>query len=695
MNQIRYSFQQAKINFDGGGFPTCTVTSLTTCPSSVSLSSSTAYKLPITGSSTTGSVSLGSFGLSTSYPQGRTVKDTQIQDNLTLNLARHSITIGGAFEYQNSPNVFLPNISGGFTLNGFNGLLQQSGTLGLAIGSPTAHFTEPDWAAYFQDDWKATHSLTLNLGVRWEYFAQSINLLHNISVANQTGSQPLWNPSLPLSHTTFPSIPADYKHFEPRIGFAYNPDGLKSLVIRGGYSINIAPAYYNIFLNSYGAAPVVLSATISGCNNTTHPCIPTGGASYSSVHALDNIYLTGTPGTTSTLDPGNFNQTFVGNNFKQPVTQTYSLGIQQQIGRIAVVEARYVGAHTSGDFQSLNTNPAIGAAQKTFPQFASFSGYTPCTTAGTPGLNSSYSVSVNGVTTPNGRINCANSNVRTRSNTSFEIYNGLQTSLTTRNYRGLTANFSYTWSRTIDNASEIFGTNGAGTTVAFAQNALDSNIGERGVSGQSYPNVTSLGLTYVDPHFKKNHSFVGKALGGFQLNTIYVFNSGQPYTPYQAAAPSGVEANFCDYLFDATFAGPSSCRPILANASAPLSSVGYNAGGGVYKDIYSGATVTRASEHWLVNNVAEALALGTPFPGVGRNTLRGNTYNNLDASIFKNNQVTERINLQLQATFFNALNRGYYGSPDAAIEDSGSTFANLTGNGGSNRNVLLGAKVQF
>jgi hypothetical protein len=52
-----------------------------------------------------------------------------------------------------------------------------------------------------------------------------------------------------------------------------------------------SPAYYNIFLNSYASAPVVLSTTISGCNNATKPCLLSGGANYASVHAFDNHYL--------------------------------------------------------------------------------------------------------------------------------------------------------------------------------------------------------------------------------------------------------------------------------------------------------------------------------------------------------------------------------------------------------------------
>ena len=280
----------------------------------------------------------------------------------------------------------------------------------------------------------------------------------------------------------------------------------------------------------------------------------------------------------------------------------------------------------------------------------------------------------------------------------------LQTSFTTRAYHGLTANVGYTFSRTVDNASEVFGSGtGAGSTIAFAQNPLDTNVGERAVAGQSYPNVTSVGLVYTDPHFQRSHSFIARIAGGFQFNTIYLFNSGQPFTPYQAVGDQG--GSLCDSSFNSAFIGLDSCRPVLNNVNAPLGNVGYNAGSGVYRDKATGAVVNPSTEHFLINNVAEALTLGNPFPGVGRNTLRGNSYNNVDASIYKNNKLTERVNLQLQFQVFNALNRGYYGIPDASVDDAGSTFGNFQGNAGSkagngnapgdSRNVTLGARLLF
>jgi hypothetical protein len=713
VDQLRYSFQQSVLAFDGGGFPTCTITSFTACPSSVGVG-----KLPgdplyahSAGASASG------LGLPNNLPQGRIVKVGQVQDNATWTFRHHAITFGGEFDYTNSPNTFLPNASGTFTFDTFQHFLDggcaTACTLGLTAGNPVIPFKEDDVALYFQDDWKVTPSLTLNLGLRWEFFQQALNLLHNKSVAQQTGPAPFWDTTLPLSETTFPSTPNYYKNYEPRIGFAFNPTFAKRMVIRGGYAINVDPGFYNINLNVASSAPLVNAGTIYCTTSIT--CLPTGGATYGNVAPQDIKYLP-TGG-----NPGERNQTNVTPNFRQPEGQTFSLGVEYQVKNSAVLEVRYTGNHTSGNFQSIDANPYVQSVANDFPS------YVPsiCTAA--------TSTLANGADI--GHEFCGKTNVRTRANTAFSIYNSLQASLTTRRFHGITSTFAYTYSRTIDNASEIFPTFGAGNTEAFSQSPFDHNYAERNVSGDSYPNVASASLTYLFPALNRGNSLVKKFTNGWQVNTIWLYNSGQPYTDYDYYESSSPVANFGGTAPDGTplQADPRTflsysdskessafgssvdfARPIVSNKKAPVGTIGIwttttndaNVISAPYlADYATGAPITPSQVHFIANNKLAAQILGNPFPGSGRNILRGSTYNNVDASVFKNTKITERVTFRFEADAFNVLNRAFFNTPDNFIGDYpyGSFNNNLyTYPGGSNvgvgtglRNMTFGGKILF
>jgi hypothetical protein len=706
LNQIRYGFQQSTLTFGAGGYPTCDGTHLSSCPSSISISSFAGY------------------GQANNIPQGRIVKATQAQDNVNLSLGAHQITFGGEFDYQNSPNVFLPNTSGTYTFNGINFALAGTGSLSLANGNPNIPFKEPDWALYFQDDYKVSRDLTVNLGLRWSYFSQSINLLHTQSVARQTGPNPIWLTSLPLSLTTFPLIPENYKNFEPRVGFAYSPSFRPGFVIRGGFAIVYDPAFYNIFLNAYTAAPVVNTGTIN-CNGTTVNCLPAGGTTNALVNAQNAAY------NPTGVNPGIKSQSTVNIPFKNPVSNNYTLGIQQQLGRIAVMEIRYVGNHSYDQFQNLNGNAFINATPPTttvtaaqnyktlaqgFPSL--FPSTTYCTTPGAVGL---------------GTQNCNLTTQSLRANTAFSNYNALQTQLRIQNYHGVTADAAYTFSRTIDNADEIFNTATGGGTIATAQSPFNTNQAERAVAGNSYPNVFSLAMVYKVPFYSEQRGLTGRLLGGWSLNTVWSYNSGQVYTPVQSskAAPNAAVTakiptanqgqalfSFCDFNYNVNVVGNDSCRPILSNKAAPLNTVGINGGPGVgYLDFGSGASITPDSVHWLLNNEYEAEARGTPYPGVGRSTLRGNTVNELDASVFKTVRINERFSGQLRLNVYNLPNRAYYGTPDFTLNDVDpsrhvsaaypqgyNAFTTFRPNGGGGitvpfgkgtRNIQLGGKIIF
>ena len=129
---------------------------------------------------------------------------------------------------------------------------------------------------------------------------------------------------------------------------------------------------------------------------------------------------------------------------------------------------------------------------------------------------------------------CTNGPVQTYSNTGFSLYDALQTSLTMRNFHGWTGTASYTYSRGIDNASEFAGTGtGGGTVSPFAQNPLNTDFGERGVSGYSYPSIWGVQTTYTEPWFSNQHGILGRILGGYSMNGFFQYNGGTPFNPIQ------------------------------------------------------------------------------------------------------------------------------------------------------------------
>jgi len=766
-NQLRYAFQQAKIGFQEGGIPSCTFTSLATCSSYVTLGPGEGF-----------GYGFGSVFGGASLPQGRFVRVNQVQDNAQWTHGRHTILFGMEYDYQNSPWEGLPNITGTYNFtpnaatnaanpsgvpavypagstnssgactytpatgspfnactNGFTDMLQNVGTLSLAEGNSAIPFREPDISFYFQDNFKVNPNLTLNLGLRYEYFGQSVNEIHNASVAQQEGPNAYWDTSLPLSATTFPSINSDHRNIEPRVGFAYTPPNLPKMVVHGGFDILADPIFYNIFLNIAQAAPVVNSGIVNcngnAANGAVVLCEPSGGWNFATVQPFaktNSLLPTGGDPRLNPIDT-------VPSNLRNPMAEIYTFGIQYQVAPAAVAEVRYVGNHTFDNFQQFNANPDVLDVQSSFSNYGS--GISLCTNP-----------SANGYTRPNCNYNL----ITETGNTAFLIYNALEASLTVRNFHNWTGTAGYTWSRGISNASEIFSTGFGGTTSAFAQDPLNTDQGERGVDGNSYPNSWGIQLTYNEPWLKEQHGILGRLLGGYFLNSFYQFNSGQPYNPVQGVSAfqnptiSGILCNaypdtfacpaftgttqnaaqaeaitqattsFYDLRFANYYGGP--VRPILQNPKAPLGSVGINLGPLGYVDYVTGNSVNPSTEHWTWNNQYAALAAGTPFPGVGRNILRGDTWNNLDASIGKNVKITERVNMQLTMNVFNVMNRAFYGVPDPSVEDSwfrgqfltsyygldpnSSSIIGVTGGGGGafyagfgNRNVELSAHVNF
>jgi hypothetical protein len=697
IDQLRYSFEESKVYFQGGAYPNCVATNFGGCPAEVNF---------------IGTNDDQNFGGDVVFPQGRTIKVTQVQNNATWTRGAQTFVFGGEFDYQNSPNASLYFYNGELSFGTLSNLLQNgpggfSSAYGvLASGSPTIPFTEPDVAAYFQDDWKPTPTMTLHLGVRWEFFGQAVNKLHDETVARESNPDTaIWPTTLPLADRT--SILADqhYRNFEPRIGLAWNPEFDRKLVMRAGYAINANPAFYNMFLLEASGAPVVNTGAFP-CNGSN--CLPSNGS------ILDpSIRATNLP-SLPTGDPRQDDQSTFPATFRTPYVQTYTLAVDHQLGGGAVGEARYVGSKTTDDFQSVDANPFLLPVAEAFPNYQ-----LPalCTDATANGY---------------GRPDCDNSNVATITNGAWANYNGLQLNLNTQNYHGLTSTVSYTWSKSMNNATDGFRSTGSGgSTIAFAQNPLSTDAAERGLSGNDFTNVVGLQFTYSLPNLAHGNSLLTRATNGFLLSGVYRFTSGQVYTPFQPLDldPNTGDSSFCDNVFNGSSVGPQqdTCRLVLSNKKAPINSLAYlNAYTGgqdssgnplpgtpeyvVYgsdgfnsEGVYSpGTPVDPKSTHWIINNQAYALAVGNPYPGSGRSPLRGPDFSELDATITKTTKLTERVSLQLSLAAYNALNEAYLGPGIPSVASSAftsnefnDTGTTIPGNSSGNRFMVLGGKFIF
>jgi len=701
-NEFRASYGRENVEFGGNSIGN-------TVPNATEISSALAAV-------SMGSGNLG-FGPSDTFPQGRIVNSYQLQDNWNYILNRHALKAGINFTYQRSPNYFLPNVNGSYSYQDFVAMAENTAsTINVTSGDPVLDFREKDTFLYFQDDYKIKNNLTLNLGLTWSYYGQPANLFHNKTVEQQSSSEPFWDPSLPTSVTTFPSISSPKASFGPNVGFAWAPEtdnkilGHNKTTIRGGYRLAYDPPFYNIYTNIASAAPNVLAQTLTptsiGQALPSIPVDPYGPA----VRASLASYL-----TYGVADPRTFNETTITPNFGPQKTSRWSFGIQREITSAAAFEARYVGNHATNLFQSINENPYIAGIAADFPGVLP-PNVTPCTNSVIPNAL--------------GRVNCNEGVLRQRTNSAYSDYDGLELDFRTNNlWHQLTMTANYTWSKTTDNADEIYGaidTTYAGRPIAFSQDPLNYTSAEHGLSALDFPQQFHLLVTEELPFYRGQHSYLGHILGGWVVSAGYILSSGQPFTAtqYDLNYFTGSQANpYVDVAFNTAFAGnyDGGTRPFLGNPSAPATQVGIYAADACYYSVVGcslpanqlislnkinqgdtvGTPVTKGAVRFIANGYEADQIFGTPFGNVGPNTLRAWKTNNVNMSVIKNIKFWERVNLRLHLDAQNVFNHLQpNGGIDPFIEDAGAAslgtgFANPTVQLSPARVVRMGLLLTF
>ena len=730
VNEARANWQKINVEFGGG----CNATTPGCVPAPLQIGSALANIgfAGVLGFTKTSSA-LQTIGPATNLPQGRVGKVYQFADNLTWAHGKHSIVVGAEYKHLNEVVPFLPNFNGAYAFSGSTAVtrLMNNAPSGISLtaGDPTLAFTEDDQYYFFQDDFKIRSNLTLNLGVRYEYTGQPINKLHDVTVARESGASPFYISTLPLSVRTVPQIPADKNNFAPRFGFAYSPHfehgfmhklvGTDATVFRGGYSIAYDASFYNILLNVQNGAPFSAALALSNANalaSTTTSPLPIPGNPFGNV-IRDQATTSGVL-PLGKLDPRYLSQTTVAPDFHSPYSEQWSFGVQHQFGRNQVAEARYVGTRGIGLFQNINDNFFVAPMYNglnfggpfVFPSFKQFlpAGVVPqvCTdNPATPFVNESAC---------NGRVK-PQAGITMRANTANSWYHGLQTRYNARLMKDqLTVGASYTWSKTLDDASEIFAFDIAS---ANAQNPFSINRAERALSQIDRRNAFSANFIWEMPWMHEQKGIVGKLLGGWQLNGVYLLVSGEPYTPGQFGNGSFYGLGNA-YLTsgDRPFLGNPAADPRLVAISqldaallfgAPLTNQNGFYSFNEFNRSGNFVSVNPSDVHFIANYPGAAKIFNTPFGDSTRNSLFGPRLNQLNLGLFKDLRIGERWHLELRGEAYNFLNHpnpgyGVNGAgylPDFFIEDasagSNSNFAQNSDIEMSRRVLQFGLRLRF
>jgi outer membrane receptor protein involved in Fe transport len=696
-----------------------------------------------------GSTNLATIGPAPNLPQGRTVTAYQFRDDFSKVVGRHELKFGADVRRLTNSVPFLPAANGVFNYNSTTSIMNNApSATDLAVGPASLSYNETDSYFYFQDNWKIKDNLTLNLGLRWEYSGQPLDHIHDVDAAQQSNpATAIWLQSLPLSTTTFPDIPSDKHEFAPRVGFAWTPrigesgimktifGGQDKTVISGGYSIAYDPSFYNIMLNISTTAPTVFTSTT-----------PFGIISNPTGASLDAFAMSHNLTEANTFNPNYFFDTTVAPNFYNPMSQQGSLRVQREFSRNQVLEVRYVWTHGTGLFANQNTNPYVGnlvngfstntnAQGQTLPETLTFPGFPGLAPAGTKPVSASAcsSIADNGDACA-GRLENAGI-IGSRNNTAVSTYNALQVHYQARIYNQLSMGVSYTFSKALDNASEIFAFADPGQPEDPFNNKL-----ERGLSTFNRPQVFSLNFVWDIPAFKEQRGILGHLAGGWQFNGVYNLASGQSYTPVDSFNTDSLGSqglSYDDIGFNnagLNFLFADSLRPFIGSLKAPLTNIGIDSEDALLAGLVPATThvaknifysmnainnggqiqiVSPSQVRYIIPGPGAASFFGTPFGDATRGSLTGPALNNCNLGLFKNIRVMESVTLQLRLEAFNAFNHpnpayglvGALGSPTGSGLPIPNSFVETAGSAGgfgnnsfieeSARAVQIGVKIIF
>jgi hypothetical protein len=541
---------------------------------------------PIFGSS------LASLGSTLSVPRARVDTNWHFIDNFSWKLTGHDLKFGYEFRRTFVDAFFDAGYRGRLDFASLQDFL--SGTLSggrAARGDSDRETFQNSHALYLQDSWRASRRLTLNLGLRYDYFGvidEKQGLLSNFDP--QQGLVLVGTNGLDTLYSR------DLNNFSPRVGIAWDVTGKGKTVIRAGWGL-----FYDAFSQDFFVGQLPFNTFNPG--PAYNPVGPSPVLfSFSTVAQIQP----GVPIFTDFLDSDVF---AVDRNLRTPYVQNFNLNIQQELTRDVVLQVGYVGSQGRKLFRYRDINQPVNPAVSTARPFD------------------------NGPFAPSGGTFFYVNQLETTASSS---YNALQASLTTRQRRGFSSNINYTWSHSIDNASD-----GQDYVANATQpdNSFRTDL-ERANSNFDVRHRFVATFSYELPNLIRSHPRIGH---GWQMNGILTLRSGSPFHVNLFDDYNGTGEFFPrpDLVGD-PYAGTSGPDNFLNLSAFAVPCTLDPAGDG------SAASCIPGTQH---------------FGSLGRNSLRGPGYSNFDFSLFKTTPITERVQLQFRAEVFNVFNHPNFASP--------------------------------
>jgi len=555
---------------------------------------------------------IANIGATLSVPRARTDINYQLIDNFSWKRARHDLKFGYEFRRTTVSQFFDAGYRGRLDFDSLADFLSGDLSGGRAArGDSNRNTFQNSHAGYLQDTFRWNPRITLNLGLRWDYFGvigEKNNLLSNFDPAS--GLVLVGSPGLPRLYQR------DWNNFSPRLGLAWDLKGKGKTVLRAGWGL-----FYDAFSQDFFAGQLPFNTFNPG------PAFnPVGPApilfSFSTVSTIQN----GVPIFSDFLDSDVF---AVDPKLRTPYVQNFNLNLQRELFKNGVLEVGYVGSHGTKLFRYRDINQPANPSVSSARPFD------------------------NGPFAPSGGTFFYVNHLETTANSS---YNALQTSFTLRNRRGWTAAINYTWSHSIDNASD-----GQDYVANATQpdNSYRADL-ERGNSNFDSRHRFVVTANYNIPSFAKAHPRLGE---GWHLNTVVTLRSGNPFHL----------TLFDDYNNTGEFfPRPDIIGDPYAGTHAPDRFINLSA-------FKVPCTLDPAGD----GSAASCLPGTWHFGSLGRNALRGPGYRNVDFSIFKDTPITDTVKIQLRAEIFNIFNHPNFSNPllPSFAADMTSSIDPVTGRG--------------